>query len=638
MAIQKRISLCAALLLLLTGWLQPLPTRTETVIYPAFNRAFTVASASLSEDFEDGILEARITVESTGINLSPPGIQDIPNFGSQKAFGFGRSTCDWGCWDNRVTRLKISYSEPVYVYSISYKEMELYGNWGNGGKIYIDGLPVSAAGVRELGREPYNDLHPDTAYRDRLIQVNKLASQIEFRVNDITKDSEIFLDDLYVSGECVSTPAGNISWWSGDGHPFDLLGENDGIILGRVGYTQGLSGKAFSLDGQDDTLLVSDSPDLQAMDGEFSIEAWIQPLNLPSGNPAFDAALLERSDLDKGFALATRGSSLGLWIGTGIEPGIFTGAAVSSGSWTHAVGTYDGVTARLYLNGRLQDSQPAELVEIDRPLYLGSWHGSERFFQGGLDEITLYGRDLNAEEVLSLYESGSAGKCRPCLPPLADLAAWWPLDDGSGTVARELVNASNGVVDGASWANGKAGTALNFDGLDDYVQLPDAVSWVLLDSRGTLTTWVNPTALGDGYIIAAFGSGQEGQGLGLGINGQVRIYHQGEDFDWQTAAELPAGSWSYLAYTWDQVSESLFINGDLSASRLRHFNYIPGKARLGGGWWGEPANAYHGLIDELEVYSRLLSAEEISALYAAGCAGKCWEYTTLYLPLLVRKD
>jgi len=636
MEVQKRFYLTTALCMLIFSSLQPSRIHSAAGGLAALIEAPAVSSASLTEDFEDGVLEARITVETTGINLSQPGIQDISNFGSLKAFAFGRSTCNWGC-QNRITAFKITYPEPVYIYSISFKEMEQYGNWGSGGKIYVDNVPVSPPDTRELGREPYNDRQPDTTYRHRLVLVNKLASQIEFRVNDITSDSEIFLDDLNVSGECVSTPAGMVSWWSGDGHPFDLLDENDGIWLGDPAYALGISGKAFSLDGVDDALRVSDGSSLQAIGSEFSIEAWVYPLDFPAGGSAYDTAVVERENLEGGFALATRGSSLGLWLGTGTEPGIFTGSEpVTTGSWMHLVGTYDGTQVSVYLNGALHASQAVVLKSQDQDLHIGSRHGAERFFQGLIDEIGLYSRALEAQEVLELYESGSAGKCRPCLPPMAGLAAWWPLDDGSGSVARELVNARNGALHGTTWAIGKAGTALNFDGLDDYLKLPDAASEVLLDAGGTISAWVNPAVLGDNDIIAAFGSGQDGEGIGMGIFGQVRIWHQGEAFDWQSAVLLPVSTWTFLAYTWDNAHESIYVNGDLIEHRPRNFNYIPGKARIGQGWWGQADSTFAGLVDEVQVYNRALTAEEIAALYFAGCASTCWVYHSLYLPIMPR--
>ena len=62
----------------------------------------------LDENFEDGVLDPRMSIITVGSFSSGPGIKGIPNFGSTNAFGFGRSTCSASCFDNYVTRLTIS--------------------------------------------------------------------------------------------------------------------------------------------------------------------------------------------------------------------------------------------------------------------------------------------------------------------------------------------------------------------------------------------------------------------------------------------------------------------------------------------------------------------------------------------------
>ena len=84
-----------------------------------------LAGEVLSEDFEDGILDQRISIETIGSFTSDPGIQDITNFGSTKAFGFGLSTCGASCFDNYVTSFLITLEEPTYISYVKFKEMEL---------------------------------------------------------------------------------------------------------------------------------------------------------------------------------------------------------------------------------------------------------------------------------------------------------------------------------------------------------------------------------------------------------------------------------------------------------------------------------------------------------------------------------
>jgi hypothetical protein len=602
-------------------------------------KAVSYSTGLLSEDFEDGILDGRITVETTGSFNSAPGIKEITNFGSSKAFGFGLSTCDSSCLYSYMTKLVITFAAPTYVSTLSFKEMELYGNWGSGGKIYIDDEAINE-GNDVFGREPYNDAQADTTYRSKNFPINDVISVIELQVWDITSSSEIFIDDLQISGEtsvCAMPPSGIVSWWSGDGHPFDLIDENHGTMLNGATYADGMVGRSFSLDGVDDTVHVPDSESLQAITNNFSIEAWVKPSSLPSGDPYYDSGIVVREGYVKGFALVTKGDTFGLWIGTDSVPGVIaTSGPITTTNWYHVVGTYDGSNARIYVDGELENTQPATIVINNVDLYIGSTAGGQRFFNGLIDEVAIYNRTLTDAEISAIYHAGYAGKCKPCFSPPANMVSWWPLNEGTGTIAKDIHGANNGVINGATWSAGKVAWALRFDGLDDYVDIPNSASTLLNNSAGTITAWVKPSVIGGNDIIAAFGSGNNGEGIGLGILEKVRIYHHTGAYDWQSTTSVSANTWTFLAYTWDGTTEYIYNNGEFSESRLRNFNYVPGKARIGHGFWGDPDNAFPGLIDEVEVYNRTLTAEEIAAIYAADSAGKCGVFSTLCLPSIMR--
>ncbi len=209
----------------------------------------------------------------------------------------------------------------------------------------------------------------------------------------------------------------------------------------------------------------------------------------------------------------------------------------------------------------------------------------------------------------------------PCVDPPADLVAWWAGDDH----AFDLIGDNNGtLMNEATYADGKVASSFSFNGQNAYVNLPDGSSNLLSSNAGTITTWVNPTATGDNDIIVAFGTGNNGEGIGLGIYGNVRVYHHTGIFDWQSSTTVSANEWTFLVYTWDDDYEQIYKNGIFSESRPRGgFAYAPGHGRIGHGFWGDPANAFPGLIDEVEVYNRALSAAEIASIYNAGSAGKC---------------
>lgn len=180
------------------------PVKYTLLITP--NPASEQKSILLYENFEDRVLDRKISVATTGTFSFLPGIKDIAQFGSTKAFGFGRSTCTYNCWGGYITTLKINFGVPTYVSVISFKEMELYDNWGSGGKIFIDGQPLTGGDFwdpqyHDFGRLPYNDHISDTTkYRTKYFSVNKFVTVVELKVWDITRLSEIFIDDLVIYG------------------------------------------------------------------------------------------------------------------------------------------------------------------------------------------------------------------------------------------------------------------------------------------------------------------------------------------------------------------------------------------------------------------------------------------------------
>jgi hypothetical protein len=149
----------------------------------------------LDEDFEDNELDQRISISVIGNYNNYPGIKNISSFGSSKAFGFGLSTCSANCYNNYMVKLIIAFSNTIFVSKITFKEMELYGNWGSNGWVCIDGVYVDDSG---FGREPGNDHNADTDFRYHEILINQNLSLLEFIVTDITNSSEIFIDDVKI--------------------------------------------------------------------------------------------------------------------------------------------------------------------------------------------------------------------------------------------------------------------------------------------------------------------------------------------------------------------------------------------------------------------------------------------------------
>jgi hypothetical protein len=229
---------------------------------------------------------------------------------------------------------------------------------------------------------------------------------------------------------CVSIPSGAISWWRSELNGSDAVGNNPGVLLNGIGFTNGMVNQAFSFDGLDDRIIVSNAPSLNFGHGQdFSIEAWILPL--PSVT-SYDVM----SIVDKRFSPDTthcQGYEFNLISGrihcrlsdstidNGSEFGP-VGPDLRDGNFHHVALTVSRAASdggRLFVDGNVvltfdPTGEPGDLSN-NEPFWIGN-HASDSvfaFFKGQIDEVTLYGRALSSDEIQTIHDAGSLGKCPP---------------------------------------------------------------------------------------------------------------------------------------------------------------------------------------------------------------------------------
>jgi hypothetical protein len=164
--------------------------------------------------------------------------------------------------------------------------------------------------------------------------------------------------------------------------------------------------KAVGLDGSNDNVKVPDSATLD-LSSPLSLEVWIKPTSLPATG-AF-ASILTKAE---SYSLQFNGPRLEFTImQNGVRKRLQAPAgAIVAGSTYHVVGTYDGTTQRLYVNGAQVASAALSggVTVNNNALYLGSWNGAEEFFKGTIDEAAVYGATLSAARVSAHYSAGTS--------------------------------------------------------------------------------------------------------------------------------------------------------------------------------------------------------------------------------------
>jgi hypothetical protein len=203
-------------------------------------------------------------------------------------------------------------------------------------------------------------------------------------------------------------------------------------------------------------------------------------------------------------------------------------------------------------------------------------------------------------------------------PPVSSgLVLAYGFEETAGTVASDASPAKNeGTVNGATrTASGRFGRALSFDGINDRVDVPDAASLDLTNAM-TLEAWVRPSSNSGWQTALLKERGTTGHVYALyASNGATPITESYlTSYNGATApSPLALNTWTHLASTYDGTTLRLYVNGTQVATKAFSgaMAATASPLRIGGNAvWGE---YFSGLIDEVRVYNRALSATEIGA-------------------------
>lgn len=222
-----------------------------------------------------------------------------------------------------------------------------------------------------------------------------------------------------------------------------------------------------------------------------------------------------------------------------------------------------------------------------------------------------------------------------CVPAPSGMVSWWPGEEN----ANDIIGTNHGTLNnGASFAAGLVDQAFSVNGIGAYVEVPNSPS---LQISGALSVdcWVYPLPHVGGGIVTNTDNALEGAGwqigyygtnLPPGVNPQFVNFTINASFSTYSTLVSPANSvplytWTHIAATSDGTTMRLYINGVETGSApslpvlASTFTTLLGAYQRN----GVKEQFFNGLIDEVEVFNRALSAIEIAAIFNAGSAGKC---------------
>lgn len=219
-----------------------------------------------------------------------------------------------------------------------------------------------------------------------------------------------------------------------------------------------------------------------------------------------------------------------------------------------------------------------------------------------------------------------------CVTPPAGMVSWWP-GDGNAT---DLQDGNNGtLVGGTTFAPGKVAQAFSFDGVGDWVNVPDADN-LDIPTQITIDAWINPTALG-GRIVDKMTPGEpDGYLLDI-LGGKLRFVFGGQEVIGNTT--LTTGTFTHVAGTYDFTTLRVFVNGVEDGNLpMEEVSAAPNDLPLRIGADQTGATTFTGLIDEVEIFDRALGESEILSIVTADSAGKCKGECVLTCPANISQD
>ena len=355
----------------------------------------------------------------------------------------------------------------------------------------------------------------------------------------------------------------------------------------------GVSGNALDFDGSGSSRSAYFSGPNLNINGSFTLETWIKLKSAPSGT--IYAATGGATDNPGGGKYALWFSSSQVAQFCVQQPTAWTkecanSPAIPLNQWHHIVGVWDrnANTVSIYYDGVFQASNPTDIQYLasSNALVVGALSQGYYWLNGSLDEIGIYNRTLSPAEIQQHFAAGKAKH-----------DSWTP--------------------------NGKWNSAMKFDGANDYVNAGNSASLNFTSQEFTLLLWASQTYHDSSAIIqkgnngfdannnkgfALIPAGSPSKLYGLIGNGtsHVEIYSNLDTFGWtQLGLERLANGTVYMIIN-GTVNYGGTLVGDINSA----YPLMIGRSNYYSGF-------LNGSVDEVRIWNRALSGQEIAMQYAS---------------------
>jgi Concanavalin A-like lectin/glucanases superfamily len=217
---------------------------------------------------------------------------------------------------------------------------------------------------------------------------------------------------------CFTAPSGIVAWYRAETNTVDTVNGNNGTFLGSPSYASGEVGQAFDFNGSS-YVSVPDAPQID-FTNTMTVEAWV---NLRTYSGANSREIVSKfgssGPLDCWTLAIDPPTKKAYYVLNSFSPGIsiqlFSSTIIPTNQWVHIAGVADGSQMKIYVNGELSNSTnwTYGIHTTNSPVTIGCTMQfvPTSYFNGQIDEVSLYNTALSDCDIQSIYLVGPQGKC-----------------------------------------------------------------------------------------------------------------------------------------------------------------------------------------------------------------------------------
>ncbi|GIV28724.1 MAG: hypothetical protein KatS3mg027_2538 [Bacteroidia bacterium] len=291
--------------------------------------------------------------------------------------------------------------------------------------------------------------------------------------------------------------------------------------------------------------------------------------------------------------------------------------------WNQAVLTYDGTKVDVYLNGIYRNSKTIDLNTSSSQVIIGGGkYAVYNYFQGYIDEVKVYNYARSADQIKNDYNKGlniSLGQSDPYASLSDGLVGWWKMDELSSATNFVDSSGNNNTLtsfSNASTTAGKYGNSGIFDGVDDYMYISNDSDFRIWGPI-SIALWVKPeniTTEWTRFVDKNYSSGYSFTTGSSGSYDDLSFWHNNQEII-DTGPVLKLNQWQHVAVTYDGKIAKIFLNGELVDSKPYNGVASGNTSALYIGGTPTYPRDLDGQLDDVRIYNRGLSDDEIRRLY-----------------------